>query len=106
MATGIFFLIGVTQTVLVSSNPMITMPFACLLAVLSIIALLRFGLLTFAVTMFVIGLLFSFPITADFSAWYAGHSLAVLLAVVALAAFAFHTSLGGQALFEEALLNE
>jgi hypothetical protein len=36
-----------------------------------------------------------FPITADFSAWYAGASLFALLSVAAMAAFALRSSLGG-----------
>jgi serine/threonine-protein kinase len=106
LATGIFFLLGVSQTVLLSSNPMVTAPFACLLIGLSVIALLRFGLLTFAICNFVSLQLFSVPITTDFSAWYAGNSLAVLTAVMSLAGYAFHTSLGGQKLLEGKLLNE
>ena len=46
------------------------------------------------------------PITTDFSAWYAGSSLAVLLAVLAIAGYAFHTSLGGQKLFAGKLLED
>ncbi len=106
LAAGIFFLIGVAQTVLGSSSPRITVAFACLSIGFTVIALLRFGLLTLAISFFVTLLLFSVPTTTDFSAWYAGSSLAVLLAVLALAALAFHTSLGGQKVFEGKLLNE
>jgi hypothetical protein len=106
LATGIFFLLGVSQVVLVSRNPIVTAPFACLLVGLSVIALLRFGLLTFAICLFVNLLLFSVPITTDFSAWYASSSLAVLIAVMSLAGYAFHTSLGSQKVFELKLLNE
>ena len=40
-----------------------------------------------------------FPLTADFSVWYAGASLFALLSVAAMAAFAFHASLAGRPLF-------
>jgi hypothetical protein len=33
--------------------------------------------------------------TADFSTWYAGISLAITLLILAIAAFAFHSALGG-----------
>jgi len=68
--------------------------------------LLRFGLLTFAICIFVNLQLFSISITTDFSAWYAGSSFAGLIAVMSLPGYAFHTSLGGQKLFEGKLLNE
>ncbi len=106
LATGLFFLTGVALSVLGTSNTIIAVVFVCLFVGLDVIALLRFGLLTLAICKFVGGLLLSVPITTDFSAWYAGSSLLVLLAVLALAGYAFHTSLGGQKLFEGKLLNE
>jgi hypothetical protein len=36
-----------------------------------------------------------FPITADFSVWYAGASVFALVSVAAMAALAFRSSLGG-----------
>jgi len=84
----------------------ITLVFSSLFFSLSAIALLRFGLLTMAIGGFVNELLESAAITTDFSAWYATSSFIVLSAVLALSAFAFHTSLGGQKLFEGKLLND
>ncbi|MEK6286875.1 MAG: serine/threonine-protein kinase [Acidobacteriota bacterium] len=106
LAVGIWVLIAVVLKVLGSSNPMIAVVFACLIPALDLIALLRFGLVTFAISQFVYLLLFSVPITTDFSAWYAGSSLFTLLAVLALAGYAFYTSLGGQKVFEGKLLEE
>jgi hypothetical protein len=51
---------------------------------------------------FVFEFLLMFPITADFSSWYAGTSLFAVLSVALLAAFAFHSSLAGRPLFGEA----
>jgi hypothetical protein len=106
LATGIFFSIGVVQSVLGSSQPMVTLPFACFLIALAIIVLLRFGFLAFVISLFVNGLLLRVPITTNFSAWYASSFFVVLIAVMTLAAFAFHTSLGGRKLFEGKLLDE
>ncbi len=89
LIVGIWVLIVVTLQVLGSSNPMITVVFACLIPALDLIVLLRFGLVAFAIKMFVILLLQSFPITTDFSAWYGGSSLFTLLAVLALAGYTF-----------------
>jgi hypothetical protein len=61
--------------------------------------MLRFGLVALIASSFVYELLLLFPITADFSVWYAGTSLFALLSVAAIAAFAFHSSLAGRPLF-------
>ena len=106
LATGVFFSIGVLQSILGSSQPMVTLPFACCLIALAVIVLLRFGFLAFVIGFFVNGLLLRVPITTNFSAWYASSSFVVLIAVMALAAFAFYTSLGGQKLIEGKLLDE
>jgi len=83
-----------------------TAPFAVLLNALTVIALLRFGLVTLATSVFVLQLLSSIPLTTKLTAWYGGNEITALIAVLALAAFAFHTSLGGQKLFEGKLLDE
>jgi protein kinase-like protein len=106
LAAGIFIVIPIVMNVSGSSNPVITLVFSFLFFSLSAIALLRFGLLTMATGLFVSGLLQSAAITTDFSAWYATSALIVLVAVLALSAFAFHRSLGGQKLFEGKLLND
>jgi succinate dehydrogenase/fumarate reductase cytochrome b subunit len=56
------------------------------------------------VALFVLVLLNNSPMTADFSAWYAGISLAITLLILAIAAFAFHSALGGRKLFQEGFL--
>jgi hypothetical protein len=66
--------------------------------------MLRFGLVALIASSFVYELMLMFPITADFSAWYAGVSLFALLSVAAMAAFALQTSLAGQRLFGDAEL--
>jgi hypothetical protein len=48
----------------------------------------------------------NFPVTLNFSMWYAGIGLAPLVAVLALAVFAFYTSLGGQKVFQGSLLED
>jgi len=106
LAAGIFILLPIVMNVSGASNPVITLVFSSLFFSLSAIALLRFGLLTMAIGGFVNELLESAAITTDFSAWYATSSFIVLAAVLALSAFAFHTSLGGQKLFEGKLLND
>lgn len=43
------------------------------------------------------------PYTVDFSNWYAANAFAVVLSYVAIAAWGFYTSLGGQSLLKEDL---
>ncbi len=106
LAASIFVLLHIVPLLLDRSNPMISVALMCLLRVLTVIVLLRFGLATLAISMFVWGLFDSVPITTNFSAWYGGYALAALLAVLALAGYACHTSLGGQKVFAGKLLEE
>ena len=47
-----------------------------------------------------------FPLTTQWSAWYAGISLTGILLMAALAFYGFYTSLGGQPVFGGAVLEE
>jgi hypothetical protein len=76
--------------------------FAALGAALIVFICLRFGLLTLVVFLFVSDL----PMTTNFSSWYMSYMIGVLLFVIAIAGWAFHTSLGGQKLFTGTLLEE
>ena len=105
LAASIFVLLNIMPLLFDRSSPMIIVPLMCLFNALAVIALLRFGLATLATGLFVNGLLFSVPITTSFSAWW-GYTLAALLAVLALAGYACHTSLGGQKVFAGKLLEE
>jgi serine/threonine-protein kinase len=67
---------------------------------------IRFGLLAFAGTILIFFWLNDLPFTTNFSAWYAGTSLFEMFMVMALAALAFYTSLGGQKVFKGNLLED
>ena len=60
------------------------------------IAVLRWGLVSFAVGAFVVSLLFDIPVTLDTSVWYFGHTLLLIAAAVGLATWALYTSLAGR----------
>jgi hypothetical protein len=47
-----------------------------------------------------------FPITPDFSAWYAGGTIFCLFVGAALILFGFYTSLAGQPLFRGSLVDD
>ncbi len=81
--------------------PLTGILFVGLYAVLFIFVLLRYGLLALITANFVFHLMIFYPVTAEFSAWYASVFVLGLIVTVALAVYSFHTSLGGQKLLGE-----
>jgi serine/threonine-protein kinase len=106
LSMSLFVLLYLTSGLPAISDPLVALPFRGLMLLALAFCLLRFGFLTVAVATFVNGILYGSPITTDFSAWYAGNGLLALLAVMALALYAFYTSLGGQKVFTGKLLEE
>ncbi len=80
--------------------------FIGLYALLHIIAMFRFGLLTLISASFFFHLTIFYPVTSQFSAWYAGDFVLALIIAIALAVYSFYISLGGQRLFGEGLLRD
>ena len=78
-------------------------PFTCLSALLVSIVLYRYGFMALVVTIFFVHLMIFFPITSDFTAWYAADFVLGLIVGLALTIFGFYTSLAGQPLFRGAL---
>jgi hypothetical protein len=70
-----------------------------------ILILTRFGLLPMITGMLVSSILPAFPMTTDFSAWYAGSTIFAIAAVILLTAFAFHTARAGRPIFGEGILD-
>jgi len=66
----------------------------------------RLGLFPLIIAFTIDGILSMQPLTANFSAWYADSSLALLIGLLALAGYAFHTSLAGQPVFRDGLLQD
>jgi type IV secretory pathway VirB3-like protein len=75
--------------------PALAALFGAVQTALLVFVMLRFGLLALIASSFVLELLMLFPITADFSLWYAGASMFALVGIAAMAALAFRSSLGG-----------
>jgi len=67
------------------------------------VAVLRFGLVTLAAGILTVDLLLGVPMTVNPSSWYATSTAFVFLSILALAGWAFYTSLGGQRLWKEDL---
>jgi hypothetical protein len=77
----------------------IELPTQILVYAIAVLIVLRFGLIPLACAIFTVNLLLSIPYTADFSAWYMPPSVLALLSVLALAAWGFYQSLGGEPLW-------
>ncbi len=104
LAAIIWYLIWIFPSAFGNVSRTISLLAGTVTAILFIVVMLRYGLLALASGMFV-----SFQvreITTDFSVWYGGTSLAMVAVVLALAVYAFYTSLGGQKVFAGKLLEE
>jgi hypothetical protein len=62
--------------------------------------MIRFGVLPVAAGFFVMNVLIDFPLTADFSLWYASSTMFILAVLLALAGYALHTAVAGQQFFK------
>ena len=74
--------------------------------VILVTALLRFGLLTLAIVFFTNQMLQRVLWTSNLTAWYAAPMVVTMLAIAALAVFAYVQSRGSAPLFGKALLEE
>ena len=63
--------------------------------------LLRFGLLATVASAFFLSVFDQVPMTFDFTRWYAPSTLVPIAVVLLLLLWAFKTSLGGRALFQD-----
>jgi serine/threonine-protein kinase len=79
---------------------LITLPVRLLQLSLMLYVMLRCGLFAYVVGAAIAAVLVLFPITSDFSAWYAGSDIFTLACIAALTGYAFHTALGGRPLFK------
>ncbi len=68
--------------------------------------LARFGLLATIIFQFYNFMLSNFPLTSDFSSWYAGATVFALLITVSLACCGFFSALSGRAAFRRSLFHE
>jgi hypothetical protein len=73
-------------------------------ATLSLLLLIRFGVLSATVASFVASILTQFPLTTHISAWYSGPTLLAVSAVLALVIWSFHVALAGRPLLRDEVL--
>ncbi|MFN0120590.1 MAG: serine/threonine-protein kinase, partial [Blastocatellia bacterium] len=106
LAAGVYILLTLFGIPQISASPMVSVPLIALSIFIGVILAQRYGLIALIAGHFVLIGLRNFPFTTNFSAWYAGTGILALLAVLALAIWAFYTSLGGQKVFAGKLLEE
>ncbi|HEX5707405.1 MAG TPA: serine/threonine-protein kinase [Pyrinomonadaceae bacterium] len=106
LAAGVLGLILTVLGALSGEHPRIDWAFAVMSAALTLFILLRFGMLAMIATQFFLFLFLFFPVTTDFSAWYAGPFIIGLAFSLALTGLAFYTSLGGRPLFQGKLIDD
>jgi serine/threonine-protein kinase len=92
-----------TVALTLTHESLYALPFTALAASLVIVVLYRYGLLALISAIFLLHLMIFFPVTSDFSAWYAADYVLALIISLALAVFGFYTSLAGEPLFRGAL---
>ena len=108
LAAGAFWIVvfGIELLAFASNGPRLYWVTPILIATVSVISVARFGLLaTIAFNLF-FNLSFFYPLTSDFSVWYASAAFFPLVVMLTLAIYGFYISLGGQTVFKGGLLRE
>jgi serine/threonine-protein kinase len=106
LSIAVFFLLVASIFVFRSENPAVEWAMGVFMVASWIFVMHRYGLLALVVQFYVMMLVASGPITANFSAWYMGQSLLTLALVVGLAIYGFRTALAGRSMFSSDLLRE
>jgi len=81
-------------------------PFSVLTTLMVVWLLYRYGLLALISAIFILHLTIFYPVTSDFSAWYATDFVLALFISLVLVVFGFYTSLAGQPLFRNSLFSD
>jgi len=89
-----------------NGSAFMTLPIRLLQISVMLYVMLRCGLFPYVVGACVASVLVLFPVTTDFSAWYAGSAIFTLVCIVALTGYAFYTALAGRPLFNAGFLEE
>ena len=104
LAAAVFIVFNTAGRALSEGASLMTARLYAIQLGLAIFILTRFGLFPMIVVVFVSNSLMDFPLTTDFSTWYAGSTIFALAVVLLLTAYAFHTAVAGRALFKDSFL--
>jgi len=88
-----------------SPHPWIGAASGLVVYAIAAVSLVRFGLITLAIAVFVADTMLNVPVTFDFSRWYAPNAMSVPVVVLGLAVWAFWTALAGQKLIKSDALD-
>jgi hypothetical protein len=86
------------------AHPWITLLFEVSFLTLFVATLLRFGGLLPTIACVIVGNTLGGVPIADFSTWYASTTVFLLIAILALTAYAFHAAVAGRPLFKAGFL--
>ena len=106
LAFAALWLLQAVLNALIAEVPLPMIFFPALSSFLVIFVLYRYGLLAAVSTLFFLHLGIFFPMTTEFTAWYATDFLIALVVCLALAVYAFYISLAGQPLFAGKLVED
>jgi len=96
LAAALFVCLYSLPKILASNHPAIDLPIWIIIYAIAAFALVRFGLIALAAAVFTANVLLNLPYTMDFSKWYAGQSIAVVLSFALIAGWGFYTALAGR----------
>jgi hypothetical protein len=95
LAGGTLIVVGTLAGMIGKDLPMLTAAFTVTALLVFVTLLLRFGLVAVTVANFIAAILTTgFPLSLEFSRWYGGGTVVVLLALSAAAVFGFRLSQG------------
>ncbi len=89
-----------------SGNVYVGIAFAALIPAIWLFVLFRYGFVALLAAVTAGGLLTGFPLTLDFSAWYASGTLLALGVFAALAGYSFWVALAGRPVFGDSFLRD
>jgi hypothetical protein len=89
-----------------SERSPISLLFILMIPTIYVVTLQRFGLLALISAIFFLHLMVFFPVTTEFSAWYASSFILDLIIILSLAVYGFYKSIAGQPLFRSKFLDD
>ena len=100
VAVLIFLAIQVTPRLLGSDHVLLDFVVWILVYAIAALAVVRFGLITLGIGVFLADVLLNVPYSLDFSNWYAAHNLLLVFSFFAIGVWGFYLSLGGKKLLK------